>query len=77
MSGIEIYVRHRSEGAVLSFHLSSDEREALIHALMNGSIDEASVPVHLELSVLPQWLIDPEHMHARIPISAINVNIDE
>ena len=33
MSGIEIYVRHRSVGAMLNFHLSSRDRQALVHAL--------------------------------------------
>ena len=29
MSGIEIYVRHRSDGAMHNFHLSSRDRQAL------------------------------------------------
>lgn len=77
MSGIEIYVRHRSDGAMLNFHLSSRDRLALIHALTMGSMKDASIPVHLELSLLPEWLTDPESMHARIPISAINFNVSD
>ncbi|CAH0349854.1 hypothetical protein [Aquabacterium sp. CECT 9606] len=78
MSGIEIYVRHRSDGAMLNFHLSSRDRQALIHALTTGGgMEDTSIPIHLELSLLPQWLTDPENMHARIPISAINISVSD
>lgn len=77
MSGIEIYVRHRAEGAMLNFHLSSNDRLALIRALTTGSMDGDGVPIHLELSLLQQWLTDPDGMHARIPIGSINFNITD
>jgi hypothetical protein len=77
MSGIEIYVRHRSDGAMLNFQLSSSDRQVLIHALTTGGMENASIPIHLELSLLPQWLTDPENMHARIPISAINFSVSD
>jgi len=62
---------------MLNFHLSSRDRQALILALTTGSMEDASIPIHLELSLLPQWLTDPESMHARIPISAINFSVSD
>mgnify|MGYP000508771439 CR=1 FL=1 len=73
MSGIEIYVRHRSEGTMLNIHLDQEAKEALIAALQSGKFDNPNMPIHLELSILPEWLSDTHSMHARIPISEINV----
>ncbi|AWI53496.1 hypothetical protein DEH84_08690 [Aquabacterium olei] len=62
---------------MLNFHLSSRDRQALVHALTKGTMEDASIPIHLELSLLPQWLTDPECLHARIPISAINFSVSD
>lgn len=38
MSGIEIYVRHRSEGTMLNIHLDQEAKEALIAALQKREV---------------------------------------
>lgn len=75
MSGIEIYVRHRSDGAMLNIYLDRKAKEALIAALESGKFEAPNTPISLELSVLPEWLSEPGSTHARIPISEINVSI--
>lgn len=74
---IEIYVRHQSgPSAMLNFHLSDAQRLQLIAALARGEPFE--LPARLELSVLPQWMTDPEDnpAHAVIPLRVINFVVD-
>jgi hypothetical protein len=73
MRSIEIYVRHNNNGAMLNIYLDSSSKQELIAALQSGRFESADVPVHLELSVLPEWLTTPSEAHARIPITAINI----
>lgn len=74
MSSIEIYVRHNSDGAMLNVHLNSSTKQELITALQSGRFEAENVPIHLELSVLPEWLTTQGGTHARIPITAINIS---
>lgn len=73
MSGIEIYVRHNGNGAVLNIHLDSSTKQELITALQSGRFESADMPIYLELSVLPEWLTTQGESHARIPVAAINI----
>lgn len=77
MSGIEIYVRHRSEGAMLNIYLDQKTKVELITALQSGKFEGGKIPINLELSILPDWLSEADSMHARIPISEINICSDE
>lgn len=73
MSSIEIYVRHNNDGAMLNVYLDSSTKQELITALQSGRYESADASIHLELSVLPEWLTNQGEAHARIPIAAINV----
>lgn len=73
MSSIEIYVRHNNNGAMLNIYLDSSTKQELIAALQTGCFESADVPIHLELSVLPEWLTIQGEAHARIPITEINI----
>lgn len=72
MSRIEIYVRHSSDGAMLNIYVDSSTKQQLISALQSGQYESADASIHLELSVLPEWLANQGEAHARIPIAAIN-----
>ncbi len=74
MKGIEISVRHTHNGTLLNIHLDARAKQRLIAGLQSGRFDSRDTPINLELSVLPEWLTDPESTHARIPITVINVN---
>lgn len=76
MSGIDIYVRHRSDGAMLSIHLDKDTKAALIAALEVGRFAGSDTPISLELSMLPEWLDEQSSTHMRIPITEIIINSD-
>ena len=74
---MEVYVRHQSgPSALLTFHLTPDQRLQLIEALASGG--EVEMPAQLELSVLPQWLINQseEMSHAVIPLEKVCFNIN-
>ena len=77
MSSIEIYIRHRSDGAMINIYLDRKTKTALIAALESGKFADPSTPINLELSVLPEWLSEPGSTHARSPISEINVSTDD
>ena len=77
MSGIEIYIRHRSEGAMLNIYLDQKTKLALVAALENGKFDDPSVPINLELSLIPEWLSEENSTHVKIPITEINISADE
>ncbi len=72
MRVIEIYVRHNNDGAMLNIYLDHRAKQDLIIALQSGRFESEDASIHLELSVLPEWLTSAEEMHARIPIRAIN-----
>ena len=74
---VEIYIRHQSgPSALLTFHLSPEQRLQLIEALAAGR--EVEMPAQLELSVLPQWVTNPgeDRPHAVIPLRLISFNVD-
>ena len=73
---IELYVRHTSwTGKTrLDFCVQPSMREALAEGIRTGHLD---VDISLELSVLPEWFTDKDAMHARIPVSIINVHDTE
>ena len=74
---MEIYIRHQSApSALLTIHLSPEQRLALIEALASGR--EVELPAQLELSVLPQWVTNTgeDTPHAVIPLRQISFNVD-
>lgn len=76
-SPMEVYVRHQSgPSALLIFHLNPEQRLQLIEALTAGR--DVEMPAKLELSVLPQWLMNPgeDTSHAVIPLRLISFNVD-
>lgn len=80
MNEIEIYVRHRSDGAMLNIHVNEKTKRVLLDALQNGSYTDSSTPINMELSLLPQWIVSDNEtppIHARIPITSISINVSE
>lgn len=84
---VEIYIRNSGSRTLLNFHIPSDLKEAFISALRDGSFSEAGVDIALEVSMLPQWITDADQrseaqecdhvVHARIPLSSINVQVTD
>lgn len=59
--GIEIYLRPGGRtDRHLMFHIPEHLRERFIQAVLNGHVDGAEIPMHVELSVLQEWLTGPE-----------------
>lgn len=77
MAGIEIYVRHNAGGAMLSIHLDSTTKQRLLDALQEGSFNAPDTSMHLELTLLPEWLDPLGSLHSRIPLVSINVSTVE
>ncbi|NMV41941.1 hypothetical protein [Ralstonia insidiosa] len=85
--GIEIYVRDSGDQTLLNFYIPERLREEFITALRSGSYLGSQVPIALELSTLPKWIVDKEQrthaerrnesVHVRIPVTAINVQSTE
>jgi len=82
--GLEIYVRPSGDDTFLNIHASGKAKKQLLSGLKSGSCDGREMPIHVELSVLPEWLTEGQDqareflqrigpIHVRIPISAINV----
>lgn len=74
---MEIYVRHQSgPSSLLTFHLNEEQRLQLIAALTNG--ESIVLPAQLELSVLPQWVTNPDEnsAHAVIPVHQISFTVE-
>jgi hypothetical protein len=74
---MEIYIRHQSgPSALLTIHLSPEQRLQLIEALASGR--EVELPAQLELSLLPEWVTNPgeDISHAVIPLRQISFNVD-
>jgi hypothetical protein len=86
-SRIEAYVRHSFNGATLNLHVAGTMRDKILQGIAAAAIDGTSNEIHLELSVLPQWVTDVETrrtveavgtpIHIRIPLDSINVVRDE
>ena len=84
MNDIEVYVRHSAGKALLMFHAPETLRAAMLAAARSGKLDAKSARIHLELSILPEWISDPavrdsvsridDPIHIRIPISALTIN---
>ena len=77
---IEIYVRDRSDGAMLNFYIPEGLRDSLLAALGAGSF---TGDVALEMTVNPEWITDTELrkrfmeanelIHLRVPLTEIHI----
>lgn len=77
---IEIYVRDRSDGAMLNFYLPEGQRNSLLAALGAGAFTGDIV---LEMTINPEWITDTEQrrcltekgelIHLRVPLSEIHI----
>ena len=84
---VEIYIRNSSSGTLLNFYIPSDLKEEFIAALRDGSFSKTGVDIALEVSILPHWITDADQrsevqergdvVHARIPLSLINVQVTD
>ncbi len=84
---VEIYIRNSGPRTFLNFYIPSDLKEKFISALRDGSLSDAEVDMALEVSVLPHWITDADQrseaqkrsdvVHARIPLSSINVQVTD
>lgn len=80
---IAIYVRPSGDDTYLHFHVPTDRCEALFSGFKNGSFENTDTDIHLEISILPEWITDESQreqltqctkvVHLRIPITRINV----
>jgi hypothetical protein len=84
MNDLEIYVRHSSGRALLMLHAPEALRATVLAAIKSGEIDSTQARMHLELSILPEWITDSsvrmqvskieDSIHVRIPISVLSMN---
>lgn len=84
---LEVYVRHNSSGAMLNILADDLMRERIVNSLSAGKVDGTDISINLELSVLPEWVTDPETrkrvgqipgtIHIRVPLAAINMLFEE
>jgi hypothetical protein len=85
-NGVEVYIRPSGNRVLLNFYVPAALRRKFVDALKSGSFDNANVPIHFEITPLPEWSsngndrarlskLDPVHM--RIPLAAINVSFTE
>jgi hypothetical protein len=84
MNDLEIYVRHSAGKALLMLHAPEALRAIVLAAVKGGEVDSTKARIHLELSILPEWITDPsvrkqvskihDPIHIRIPISALSMD---
>jgi hypothetical protein len=76
---IEIYIRHNTNGAMLNFYIPKELKPAFLDALSNGYFNTADKDAHFEMSILQEWLDNPETSasHVRFKLSSINVHYQE
>lgn len=85
---IEIYIRQSGgSGTLLNFHIPNNLREKFIEGLKNGAFECEAGSANIEISVLPEWITDPEQrgqllhndnpIHMRTCINTINILSDE
>jgi hypothetical protein len=84
---IQIYVRQSGDQVLLNICVPEGERAKFLAALSSGTFESRTTPIAVELSMLPKWVTDDDVrdqltgdlgvIHARIPITAINVQILE
>lgn len=77
---IEIYVRDRSDGAMLNFYIPEGLRDSLLAALGAGAF---TGDIALEMTIKPEWIIDTEQrkrlmekdepIHLRVPLKEIHI----
>ena len=77
---IEIYVRDRSDGAMLNFYIPEGLRDSLLAALVAGSF---TGDIALEMTINPEWVTDTELrkrlmeenelIHLRVPLTEIHI----
>ena len=82
---IEIYVRPSVGRVLLNIYLGADVRDRFVDGIGRGEFECRDAPTHLELSVLPEWVTDPElrvkiaaldsPIHVRIPLTHINTGV--
>jgi len=82
--GIEIYVRNSGDKTLLTFHIPEEKREEFFRQFSSGSEVSVGVPIHLEFSVMPEWISDLDqqaiftktgnHLHCRLPISSLCIH---
>jgi len=87
MNDVELYVRYSGGAALLMLHAPEALRSTVLAAIKNGELDSSQASIHLELSILPEWITDPtmqkqvsdlyEQIHIRVPISSFNINFSE
>jgi hypothetical protein len=79
---VEIYVRDSDQSAAMHFHYTGTSRDEFLCALQTGKLKLSSFKIDLELSVLPEWVTDPEQraavatsgpIHIRIPIKGFGL----
>lgn len=79
---IEIYVRHNNNDTMLNFYLPEQLKSELTKAVTGGQFRAYGQTIHLELSILPEWITDHAQrdnlsklespVHLKIPITCIN-----
>ena len=85
--GIEIYVRCSGERVLLNLHVPSAAKASFLKALAEGTLESGGRPIAVELYLQSDWISDIDvrarlqaeggPIHARIPITAINVNYSD
>lgn len=77
---IDIYVRDRSDGAMLNFYIPEGLRDSLLAALSTGAF---TGDIALEMTINPEWITDTEQrkrlmqkgeqIHLRVPLKEIHI----
>jgi len=73
MRGVEIYLRPSGDRVLLNIYVPRKVSRRLSEGLKEGRFEGREVPIHLELSALPQWYSGQADGHIRVPIASINV----
>lgn len=77
---VEMYVRHSAGLALFHVHLPAAFASTFIERLRGDQVTSDDAVVHLELSVLPEWVTDSDQraqltkigpVHVRVPIAQI------
>ncbi|MDO9170125.1 MAG: hypothetical protein Q7U18_13695 [Methylobacter sp.] len=79
---IEIYLRHSIGKVMLNLYVPKETKKRFLTGLKNGALELPEDSANFELSILPEWITDPEQreriknigetIHVCIPIAAIN-----
>lgn len=84
---IELYIRHSIGKAMLNLYIPKEMKEKFLTGVKNNTLELPEDSAHFELSILPEWIPDPEQreaiekldqvIHIRIPIAAINTQFTD